>query len=416
MLVLVTLILVLMVLFSAFLSGSETAFFSLSSFTVQGYKSSTDVRKKMIANMLQKPMDLLVTLMMLNILANILVQNTVSSLLGGNDSWALNVGLPLFLTLIFGEVIPKSVAIVNNASICYKVVPILSKISRFLGPVRIAITKITISVSRMLFFFLKREEKTSIDELYTVLKTSHKAGIVHQDESDLVEGYLDLRSSIAKEIMRPRDEILFYDLEKPLSELIRLFVTEECSKVPVCVGDLQDTKGILTIDQYFYCKDQLKKSQDIVKRLKKPFYVPESINGWTLFQTLRAKNEEIALVVDEYGSIAGLITLEDLFEWVIGEIEDKRDTKSLYTQSGSDVIIASGKFEIDELEELFDLTIDRPSNAVTIGGYLIEQLGEIPPAGTKYVTDDFLFYVLAAEPNRVRRVYIRRLKHKGRKK
>jgi len=413
MLIITSIFLCLLILFSGTLSGSETALFSLSSLSVQEYKTSKDKNKRMIFSLLKSPMDLLVTIMMLNVLANILVQNTVANLFEDSNSLLLSVGLPLLLTLVFGEILPKSFAIVNNKAFSYSVAPVLYQISRFLGPVRKVLTRITFTVSRILFFFLKKEEKIILDELYSILKKSKKEGIVHTDESELVEGVLDLRSSIAKEIMRPRDEILFYDLTKPLSELVHLFVDQECSKIPVCEDDLQKIKGILTVEQFFFCKDQIKHPKELEKKLKKPFYVPESMNGWDLFQSLRQHHEDMALVVDEYGSICGLITQEDLTEWVIGEIEDKRDSKSRYTLSGQDVIIASGKLEIDELEHIFSVPLRSDSNVVTLGGWLTEQLGDIPAAGTKYVTDDYLFYVLAAEPNRVRRLYIRFLKPRG---
>lgn len=415
MIVAITLLLCILVTFSAILSASETALFSLSSFTAQEYKSSKDIRKQLISSLLRRPMDLLVTIMMLNVLSNILVQNTVSSLFSSSNSLLINIGVPLVITLIFGEILPKSLAMVHNKAISYRVAPFLFAVSKFLGPVRKVLTKITFTVSRLLFFFLKKEEKVSLDELYSVLKQSQKEGIVHTDESDLIEGYLDLRSSIAKELMRPRNEILYYDLEKPLSELVHLFVDQECSKLPICSKDLQDIKGILTIEQYFFCRDQIKDVKDLEKRLKKPFYVPESMNGWALLLSMRSHHEDMALIVDEYGSISGLVTQEDLIESVIGEIEDKRDSTSQYTLSGNDVIIASGKLELDELEDVFSVSFSRDSNVVTIGGWLIEQLGDIPTAGTKYVTDDFLFYVLAAEPNRIRRVYIRKLHPKGKK-
>ena len=125
------------------------------------------------------------------------------------------------------------------------------------------------------------------------------------------------------------------------------------------------------------------------------------------------RKEPIALAVDEYGSISGLISLEDLVEKVVGEIADARDAKSRYTRSGEDVIIASGKLELAEFEELFGKALSSENNMVTIGGWLTERMGDIPKTGTKYTADGFFFHVLAADPTRVRRIYIRRLKMKG---
>ena len=150
--------------------------------------------------------------------------------------------------------------------------------------------------------------------------------------------------------------------------------------------------------------------------LKKPFFVPESLHAHSLLRQLYERKESIAIVVDEYGSVSGIITLEDLVEVVVGPIVDRRDEKSHYTKAGDGVIIASGKLELGEFEEIFGIELPSENQMVTIGGWLTEQLGDIPKPGTKYVTDDFLFHVLAADSKRVRRVYVRRLKKQAPRK
>jgi magnesium and cobalt exporter, CNNM family len=405
-------ILILLILFSAFLSGTETSFFSLPLFTVRSFKSSNDYRKRLIANILKSPRQLLVTLLMLNILANILVQNTVSSIFGEFSGWLLKVGIPLVLTLIFGEVIPKSIALNNNLKISYLVVRFVRFLEKITGPFRNVLVKLCNYISRILFFFLKKEKKISPHELELILKTSKAKGVLHSDETYLAKGYLDLQEALVKELMRPKDEILFYNIDDPIEKLIHLLVEEQCTRVPVCEGSLDRVVGVISTRRLFFYRDNIKNNQDLKKILRKPLFVPESMNGWSLLQVLRSKNESIAMVVDEYGSINGLVTQEDLFESIVGEISDLRDKKARFTRSSEDVIIASGKMEISDFEELFNIELKNPNNLVTIGGWLIEQLEDIPKAGTKYITDKFLFYVLAADPSRVRRVYIRKIKDK----
>jgi CBS domain containing-hemolysin-like protein len=128
-----------------------------------------------------------------------------------------------------------------------------------------------------------------------------------------------------------------------------------------------------------------------------------------LLRQMYEKEESLAIVVDEYGSISGLIALEDLVEKVVGEIADARDEKSRYSRSGEDVIIASGKLELAEFEEIFGKALPSENNMVTIGGWLTEQMGDIPRTGAKYTAHDFFFHVLAADVKRVRRIYIRRM-------
>lgn len=404
-----------LLLLSASLSASETALFSLSPLTVKSYRGDSNSRLGLIAKLMEKPRDLLVTILMLNIFANILIQNTVSSLFEQEEGWWMKIVVPLGLTLIFGEVLPKSLALPNNAQVAYRAAPWIDRAARLLRPIRIPLTKATSGISRFLFFFLTEEKEISAEELRHVLKTSEEAGVLLPEEAELIDGALDLQTTLVKERMRPREEVLFYDIQEPLSQLTHLFVDQETTRVPVCDGDLENLLGILSTRRYFFQKEQIQKPADVVPILKKPFYVPETTKAWALLRTLRERGESLAIVVDEYGSISGLITQEDLIEAVVGEIKDRRDTKSLYTRSSDDVIIASGKLELSEFREIFGVPLKSKENIVTLGGWLIEQLGDIPATGAKYATDDFLFYVLAAEPHRVRRIYVRRLKP-GKKK
>ena len=149
-------VLVILIFFTAMLSGAETALFSLSKFTLKSYKYSKDKRKKTVHKLLSKPRDLLVTILMLNILSNVLVQNTFSNIFGNFQSFVLKVGVPLLLILLFGEIIPKSLAITNNKKISAAVSPIIFFIYKILGPIRVFFTFITSYISRFLFFFFKK--------------------------------------------------------------------------------------------------------------------------------------------------------------------------------------------------------------------------------------------------------------------
>jgi CBS domain containing-hemolysin-like protein len=408
----ISLILLLFILlfFSGFFSASETSLFSLSSLKVKTYKTDVDPRKRLVAHLLASPSDLLVTIIMVNIAVNILIQNVSSSLFGQSSSWLLNVGVPLALTLFLGEVIPKSIGLVNNTRISYRVAPVMSFFQKMLTPLRKAVVSITNVVSRVLFFFLKKEDEISIDELQHALRTSRQYGVLQAEEAELIQGYLALQESTVKERMRPREEVLYFDQSEPLTRLIHLFVDQECSRIPVCKEGLDQIVGVMTCRQFFLHRESIESVSDLDKIIEKPFFVPETVPAKVLLRQFYDRQESFAIVVDEYGSVSGIIALEDLVETVIGEIADRRDEKNLFTISGDDVIIASGKMELSDLEKLFDIPFVSKNNMVTVGGYLTEKMGDIPKSGSKLITDDCLFHVLAAEPTRVRRVYIRRLK------
>jgi len=400
----------LLIFLSGFFSCSEAAFFSLSITQIKTFKNDANPRRRLIANLLSQPRDLLVTIFMLNTLVNILLQNVVSHMFGDFGHWLLKVGVPLVLTLVFGEIIPKYLGLQNNVSFSYRVVPIISKAQSWLGPIRRAIIEITTPISRLMFFFLKKDESISREELEHVIKTSEEHGVFDENERDLVFGYLELQESNVKELMHPRGDIVFYDIEDPITKLTHLFINDEISQLPVCENSLDNILGIISAKQFFLNRDKINTPQDIIPIISKPFYFPETTPARLLLRKFNEKGEDMALVVDEYGSISGLITQKDLIEIVIGEITNLKDKKELYTRAGKNEIIASGKLELEEFNEFFKVELQSPGNMVTIGGWLTERLGEIPKSGTKYEIENFLFQILSATPNRIRRLYIRKLK------
>jgi CBS domain containing-hemolysin-like protein len=402
--------LAILVILSGACSASETALFSLSSMKVKAFEQSEDPRKRQVAALLSRPRELLVTVIMLSTGISILVQNVVATIFGEEAGWLLNVGIPVVLMLLFGDVIPKSIGLANNAAIAYRVAPAMDRIRRVLYPVRRVLIAVTNVTSRCMFFFLKREEEISTEELEHALLTSRETGVLNEDEAELMRGYLVLQDALVRELMRPREEILYFDMDEPLPRLIHLFVDQECSRIPVCREGLDSVLGLMSSQMFFLHQDALHTTDALLPLLKKPLFAPEAMPAKALLAQLFDRQESIALVVDEYGSISGLVALEDLVEVVVGEIVDRRDEKSRYTRSGEDVVIASGKLELAELERIFGIPLESANGMVTIGGWLIEQLGDIPKSGTQYTAEDFFFHILSAEPNRIRRVYIRRIK------
>lgn len=403
--------LAVLILFSAFFSGSETALFSLSAMRVRSFSKDKSSRKKLVAKLLSEPKQLLVTLLIFNVGVNIGIQNVTSSIFGENSSLLLSVGIPLVLTLILGEAIPKSVAISHNTAIALKVAPLIAFMKWLIRPFRSFLSALGSFFSRLFFFFLKKEPNISLHELKAALKSSKERGVISRDEAKLIEGSLKIDELVVKELMQPRQGVLYYNIQDPIATLIRIFVDEECSQVPVVDKDFDNPIGIITADAFFLHRNHIHQSSELKRFLKKICFVPETLSGRNLLATFQAFNETIALAVDEYGQISGVVTKEDIFEVVIGQIEDKRDEKTLYTKQSEDVIISSGKLDLHTLEELFDVQLETSSNVVTVGGWLTEQMGQIPKSGTKYVTDELLFHILAATPARVSRIYIRRLKH-----
>lgn len=401
-------ILFALIFMSGFFSASETALFSIPSTKIKAYQHSNIPVRRLIAKLVLAPRDLLVTVFMLNTLVNILIQNTASHMFGEAAGWTLKVGVPFFLMLFVGEIIPKYIGLQNNIKLADIVTPSINYLQNLLTPIRSLIVRITVPISRIMFFFLKREESISKEELKHVLKTSQEHGVLEPDEAELIWGYLNLQEATAKQLMRPREDILFYDIHDPLSKLIHLFVDKECSRLPVCDKSIDNVLGIISVRQFFLHRDTIHDNQTLLKHLVRPLYIPETTPARTIAKQLEANNTVLALVVDEYGSISGVITSEDLVEVVIGDIADQRDEEKLYIKAGNNEIIASGKLELSEFNEIFHSQLISKNNQKTIGGWVIEQLEDIPKSGTRVELEHFLFQILAADPNKIRRLYIRK--------
>ncbi|MBN1914514.1 MAG: HlyC/CorC family transporter [Parachlamydiales bacterium] len=392
------------------MSGSETAFFSLPPYTLQSYQKSGDSRKKIVASLLHKPQELLVTILILNIFCNILIQNTVSSLFGTMSGWLLKVGVPLAITLVIGEIIPKSLAISNNAFISQKVSVFLQFFYNLIAPIRIALTKITNFLSHYLFFFLKRSKPLTKDELQMIVTISEQEGILDPMEKRVIDGYLDLLHTFAKEKMRPRDEIVYYRIGEPIDQLIQCFTKRKAEKIPVCQDDLNNVLGMINFDMFFENIHVIKNSKEVRPYLSKPLYLPDTTLCWDALILMEQKKEFFALIVDEYGIICGEMSREDLFESIIGEVHGVREEKQNFRVVEENVIIASGKMEIEEFEKFFGVILYSKSHPATIAGFILDQLGDIPQSGTKFKTQDFLFYILGADEKKIDKIFIRRLK------
>jgi putative hemolysin len=404
------LVLVLLTLLSALFSGSETALFSVSPMTLRSFERDANPRRQLVAQLMKHPRQLLVTLMMGNVTVNTLIQNSCSSLAGPSGGWMMKVGLPLALTLLVGEIVPKAIALPYHRTLALLVIHPVRWLYRAMAPVRRILVAITNPVSRVMFFFLTKEPPLSPAEIEHAIQASADTGVLSADEQLFFNGMLRLREATVREVMRPRDEILFYDLSEPLSQLVHLFVEQETSQVPVCQGGLEKILGILSVQSFFLEQTRIRQPEDLAPLLRPPIYLPELTSARIALSQLRQQQETLALVVDEYGILSGLITQEDLMETVVGEIADRRDEKARYSWIDDETLVASGKMELVELQQLMNVILHNPHRLVTVGGWLSDQLGQIPAVGSRHRVGPLLFQVLASDPQRIRRLHIRKRK------
>jgi len=288
------------------LAAAETSLFSLSSLQVKAFKDDSDKKKQLVGNLLSKPRDLLVTILMVNIAMNILVQNIIASIFGDYEAWWLNVLIPLVLTLLFGEVIPKSIALSNNIKIAMKIAPFILSMQWLLGPIRSVLNAITQPISRFFFFFLKKEPEISIEELKHALKTSEQHEILSVGESRLIYGYLELEEFLVKEVMTPRTSMHIYSIQDPIDVLKNLILTEGLSRIPVYDKDRDQVLGILKAELLVSLDEKLVTGKQVLPFLRKPFFDPNPCRLRLFLRNFMLRKSLWRLLLMSMGSLLGL--------------------------------------------------------------------------------------------------------------
>ncbi len=406
-------LIIALTLLSSALSSSEIALFSLPSNKLKSYRHQLDPKKRLIAKLLTQSKSLLVTIFLLNTIANILVQNLTSDLFPDDGNWQLKVGVPLFLILIFGELLPKYLGLLYNESISLATAPIYNVVQRMTKPLRHVITEFADFFSRILFFFLKAEKPLSADELEHALLASQNAGLIHKDELAFIQGYLSLEERRVKDLMIPRQDVSFYNKALPLTKLI--FLLKQHSEVLICIANEEGSCasgqeqiiGTICAKDYFTHREQIHHQDDLAKIIRTPFFIPETSPIKILLQALLQQQKQMAVVVDEYGAFSGLIRREELAEILTKEAAPK-EASIEYTRVSSDAIIAHSKMALQDLRDLYDVHLVSKHHAVTVGGYLTEILGSIPKTGETVQNEGLFFRILGAEPTHVTKIYIQR--------
>lgn len=258
------------------------------------------------------------------------------------------------------------------------------------------------------FFPGRRRRALTGEELQTIIEESEADGLINEDEGEMLHSIFEFGDTIVREVMVTRTDMVACPASARLSELLDVIIASGHSRIPIFEGTIDRIVGVI------YAKDLLRhwgKSDDelpVTTVMRTPFFVPETKGVEELLQDFRQKRVHMALAIDEYGGISGLITIEDLIEEIVGDIQDEYDAEEewlIHEEDGS--VIVDGRLGINDLEEHFD--IELPSgNVDTVGGYLVSLFGHVPANGDEICDHGLMLTVLAADPRRVRRIRIRR--------
>ena len=406
---------VLLVVLSALLSGSEVAMFSINTEQRKTLKDSTNNNTGRILKLLEEPKKLLATILIANNFVNVsivMASNYVFNnlFIDGSISETMNFILQVivvtFLILLFGEVIPKVYA--NNYNIQFSKfmsLPLLV-LKKIFYPLSLALINSTNIIDRKIE---KKRESLKADELEHALNLT-KDSVDNEDEKKILEGIVKFGHTDVKQIMTPRTDVISFDVTTKYIDLMEELKDIKFSRIPVFEESFDKIKGIL------YAKDLLgkmdeKKNFNWISLLREPKFVPENKKLDDLLKEFQEEKTHIAIVVDEYGGSSGIVSLEDVLEEIVGDITDEFDEEDINHKKIDDHnYIIDGKTSLIDVYKLLEIDGEIFENAKgesdTIAGFCIEQAGKILLKNEKINFDTYTITVEAADKRRIKKVKI----------
>ncbi|MCL5959546.1 MAG: hemolysin family protein [Chloroflexi bacterium] len=317
-----------------------------------------------------------------------------------------------FFTLIFGELIPKNLAVNYAESIALAVARPIEWTAVFFTPV----VAVLVATTNFILYLLGSKERAKMpemteDEIRSIIEAGEEEGVVEPMELRMIQGVFDFGDMVVREVMVPRIDIVAVEKDSAIDESVRLFLQAGYSRVPVYDGSLDNIVGVL------YAKDLLRyfgglvEAESVTPLMRPVYFVPESKKVSELFTELQRGRRHLAIVVDEYGGTAGLVTLEDLLEEIVGEIHDEYDTMETQTViTGPGEAVVTGKVSLGDLNDILDLDLKSEGEYDTVGGLIYSKLGRIPNPGDKVVVDGTDLTVLSIQGRRIRQVRVVRIR------
>jgi putative hemolysin len=395
---------------SAFFSGTEIALFSLSKLQVRRLRQEHPQQGQQISELLDQPHRLLSTILLGNTVANVaaaVVGFNIIAAVWPLQAEELAVPVMTLLILLFGEVTPKTLVIrspefcaVHLAQITHWMVASTSRLRR----VAEAASELLVRWIERLPYFSARQARTSApteDEYRTLLKVSERAGVVRKEERDMVNKILALENMQVKEIMTPRVDMQCVEDALSREEMAAALRKIKHRRVPI-IHDSPDTvEGILNVKEFL-----IHPERELDEVVELPNFVPDTMSVAKLLKNFRKQEHPVAIVVDEYGGTHGMVTLEDILEEIIGEIEDEFDASEIMVQKlDKQRYLINGKARLELVNEQCGLSL-RAADVETIAGWLIAQLGSLPKDGEQVKVDNVRVTARKVVKNRVREVVL----------
>ena len=418
-------LILVLTLLNAFFASAEMAIVSVNRNRIKMLADDGDKKASLLADLLEEPNKFLSTIQVGITLAGFFSSASaatgISEVIGASLS---QLGIPYaqsisiivitiilsYFTLVFGELVPKRIALQKSEQIAMLSVRPIVFVFKFAKPFVKLLSLSTNVLLRVIGMSdTDLEEKVSREEIKSLVDAGEEYGVINQIEKEMINSIFDFDDKLAKEVMTPRTEVYMINIKLPLS--IEELLEENYSRIPVYEGDMDNIIGILYLKDFLHEAYQVGfENVGIKKLLHRPYFVPECKNIDQLFKELQKSKNHLAVLIDEYGGFSGIVTIEDLIEEVMGDINDEYDDDEPFIRKiDNDTYIVNGLISIKELNDKLHLNLDEETEDYdTLGGFLINQIDYIPSETEECMVEyeNLLFKVECVKDKRIETVKI----------
>lgn len=411
--------LIILLLLSSFFSSAETALTTVNKIRMRTLSESGNKKADRVLRVTDNSAKMLSAILIGNNIVNLSASSLATTLavkIFGSVGAGIATGILTFLILIFGEVSPKTLATIHADKISLKISGIIEFLMFIFTPLILVIN--TFSMGFLMLLGVNPNDKDKAiteEELRTIVDVSQETGVIEDEERTMIHKLFDFGDAEAKEVMIPRIDMIFVDVNSTYDEVIEIFKEYKYTRLPVFEESTDRIVGVLNIKDLLLLNDnedseaEYRENFDIRNLMREAYFTFEHKNTADLFIEMRKSSLSLAIVLDEYGSTAGLITLEDLLEEIVGEIRDEYDSDEIddITKISEREYLVLASANLEDVSRELELNLIS-EDYDTVGGYCLEQLDHLPEKNEVIVTEDeVLIRIESVDNNRIEKVYIK---------
>jgi len=411
---------------NAYFAATEIAFISLNDLKIQKQAGDGNKKAKQVEKMLKDPSKFLATIQIGITLAGFLTSAFASDAFAGElapvlYNWVPQISLAAwntiaivlitillsFITLVFGELVPKRLAMKYDEKIAFATVGFIRAISVVTAPFVKLLTFSTNMISKLFGVTDQDQETITEEEIKMMIDEGEEKGTIQEEEKELLHNVFDFNDITVSEIMTHRTDIFAVDQEEDIKAILQQLDEYKYSRIPVYEENIDNIQGVLFIKDVIKALTQ-KKTYKVKDLMQETYFVPESKMINALFKELQKNKKQIAIVIDEYGGTAGLVTMEDILEELVGNILDEYDEEEMeYEMLDNNTYLMNGNMTLEDVSELLNITMPE-GEYDTLSGYLLERLGRIPEEEEYPTIEDetVLYKIEEYEDKRIKRVKV----------